>query len=1556
MGERARQFLSPWTLDCPQDRDAYPLQQLSAECRSIERVACRYHQPEPDFYHHDSNENDINDSRLLKMARASVSTQQWPRSAHRYNIRHEYHNTRECESDQQQPSGHRKRIRPRSALSHRRDIEGDHQRQLTRPQSAKPGGEHNISIDPNDFARSLPPYLKDSKWTAMMQRGQSFRQSNLRRLEQETIELLQSVFRLEQPSALLNKSSNPVSRKTIQTKVACGSGLRLARTKKSQHLDSVGSENEDNALLPETKLKEQQRVREKTKRRTKRKTAPGYMKHTECHAYRLEERQRAAKKPISVKLANVKKQSQPSTDVHAEVADPSRERVLLEMGWLSGDTSAFASENTKVSKARLRLDEHIKRKAASPVEMAPIVVDSDEDNRILAQDKTEPSPQTKQRQEATSLNDKAVTNGTVDLDLSLDTADLAPGHTPGHIVEVSLSNCRSNEVKIGSTSSILSPESDGQFGKCEEDRSTGALEGIDNYKHTHENANSNYRNFDTESKASPTEDNCHEDFESLSSECYVPASLDGDATVHELRGPQSPTSQHWEKDLELYSEISQYNWESESRSTPLEKKRTTKLDVQTEDMQNGISHSTGPELRSTRSPSNKHTIDSCGDAIGDEYYGLAVNNIQGTECHRTSIFHQQSVSVQVDHSLSLLAADETEKSLLVEDCISDSSEQDTPKTGDEWSSSDDGSVSELMNFCEKLTAFPTTASPNAVEEPAELNIPLRHATNVQDELSCPADGSKAEPAAPQTLHKEDAMDQLQLENHHGFCEAVNDLELTSESISCESENVQLKMEDLRGSLFASDSDLSHMDSQQSRSQTQEDGELNNTAPFAEVMNSPRNHAAEYQVVNSDSNGNAPHNVSTTAEIQREVHDEDIRMLMGLRLDTKNDAYGATSSNNGRENDAPAAIEQKSDLSASELIQATVSRSCATIVVPDRLFDFECERDVPVIGTEYEVDAELKDRADFTIEPLQMTEISSIMPNPAMTSDDSTDLLVDAEEMSTDFSTHTQRKETESDHEGRDHTLIPILDLSQILTDGGSEIVVVSSRSPSAVSSSHFIDSNSSGQNDHNLSEAASTDFATQVVCTGLNCHDIESSIHNPVKRSSEQSCVEALQSSSHVFRNDADFAIPQIFVDSVDLVKSLRRLYANSVDNLESQRVNFQQDCRMRLAAQRIQLQYRCFINRRLLIEQSKFLATKHQRQSRKKSRLEAKQLSLAPASVEPQSSAHRPCLSVIQEPTTPLEDAHDVHPVSPGATDIESTSTVETEELVKLDYCSDDGELSLEVTIPNAMCVEKAEPIELFDTLELPPAENDYFSEAFHTESQSDADFADTVSLRGNRQSLSLAAMAFDDADESASFVAETPFSGTSDLNASYPMDFEQQAGDLLSSGCKWERYIDIATQKSFYYHCELQISQWTPPNEPFVDKASPSNAPEMTKESDSTWRFRRNRSMSAVKWGDWQAFVDESTQQTFYYNAKTQESSWGMPVGFQYNVSPEEPVDSPWVMYVDQASGAPYYVNMETNETTWDNPFEYSAEQQPQSATGEEDDYLIALDENSTEFYELG
>ena len=70
-----------------------------------------------------------------------------------------------------------------------------------------------------------------------------------------------------------------------------------------------------------------------------------------------------------------------------------------------------------------------------------------------------------------------------------------------------------------------------------------------------------------------------------------------------------------------------------------------------------------------------------------------------------------------------------------------------------------------------------------------------------------------------------------------------------------------------------------------------------------------------------------------------------------------------------------------------------------------------------------------------------------------------------------------------------------------------------------------------------------------------------------------------------------------------------------------------------------------------------------------------------------------------------------------------------------------------------------------------------------------------------------------------------------------------------------------------------------------------------------------------------DWEAHVDPSSGNTYYYNATTGETSWEPPAGFAAAPAASS-LPSEWQEGYDESTGKTYYYNTVTGETSWDPP----------------------------------
>lgn len=85
---------------------------------------------------------------------------------------------------------------------------------------------------------------------------------------------------------------------------------------------------------------------------------------------------------------------------------------------------------------------------------------------------------------------------------------------------------------------------------------------------------------------------------------------------------------------------------------------------------------------------------------------------------------------------------------------------------------------------------------------------------------------------------------------------------------------------------------------------------------------------------------------------------------------------------------------------------------------------------------------------------------------------------------------------------------------------------------------------------------------------------------------------------------------------------------------------------------------------------------------------------------------------------------------------------------------------------------------------------------------------------------------------------------------------------------------------------------------------------------------------SNNANNGNDWVEVVDPTSGQTYYFNSKTNETSWERPsftnTEQETTIEPvvEANISNDWIETLDQSSGKSYYYNTKTGETSWEKP----------------------------------
>ena len=114
-----------------------------------------------------------------------------------------------------------------------------------------------------------------------------------------------------------------------------------------------------------------------------------------------------------------------------------------------------------------------------------------------------------------------------------------------------------------------------------------------------------------------------------------------------------------------------------------------------------------------------------------------------------------------------------------------------------------------------------------------------------------------------------------------------------------------------------------------------------------------------------------------------------------------------------------------------------------------------------------------------------------------------------------------------------------------------------------------------------------------------------------------------------------------------------------------------------------------------------------------------------------------------------------------------------------------------------------------------------------------------------------------------------------------------------------------------------ELQATPWTVQNAPVVRADAATTRPA------SNSNNVRGTAAAAASTGAWQALIDPSTNQTYYYNQSTGATSWEAPVAQRAVEHTAPTLATPaWQTLRDPSTGQPYYCNSQTGESSWELP----------------------------------
>ena len=200
-----------------------------------------------------------------------------------------------------------------------------------------------------------------------------------------------------------------------------------------------------------------------------------------------------------------------------------------------------------------------------------------------------------------------------------------------------------------------------------------------------------------------------------------------------------------------------------------------------------------------------------------------------------------------------------------------------------------------------------------------------------------------------------------------------------------------------------------------------------------------------------------------------------------------------------------------------------------------------------------------------------------------------------------------------------------------------------------------------------------------------------------------------------------------------------------------------------------------------------------------------------------------------------------------------------------------------------------------------------------------------------------------------------------------------EKEAKEATNGG-EWVEYMDEDKGEPYYYNTVTQETVWEKPegfvgttgSKPKPEEKTPKEA-EVAKVETEAANVKTEAADAPDSAGDWEEIQDDEGR-TYYYNSKTEETSWDKPDGFsekpavtEQEVSetkvedvpakePEPSTKGDWTEVKDD-EGQTYYYNTKTEETSWDPPEGFQKTEKEDDKAKESGEQSTVIEEEKVE-----